>query len=84
MTQTRQSKQHLFNIYDTMLYLDTNEKGILQHAFFCESKEKAKTCRNNITNTISKGVLKHRYKTELINAVNEKDEIFWFCIVKRT
>ena len=83
MSLTRQSKKHLYNVYDTMLDLDANEKGILSHAFLCTNKQDARQCRNNVQNVIAKGVLKTKYTTHIINAVNDEDQIYWFCIVTK-
>lgn len=79
----RDSKKHLYNVADVMFDLDRDEKGIINHSFFCLNKSEAFMCRNNIQSVISKGGLKHKYKTETINAINGDDKIFWFCVVTK-
>jgi hypothetical protein len=81
MSQTRQSKKHLYNVHDVLIDLDTNTKGISQYAFLCNDKTEAIMARNNIQNSILKGHLKHKYTTKTVNSVDLNGHVLWFCIV---
>lgn len=83
MSLTWQSKKHLYNVYDVLIALDSNEKGITQYSFICPTKSEAIQCRNNVQNTIVKGILNHKYTTQIINAVDLDNNVFWFCIVTK-
>ena len=76
------SKKHLYPVLQVLNDLDNNE-SINTYTFLCSSKEQALQCRGNNTNHTCKRLLKHSYKTELINSVNMNGIVYCFVILTK-
>lgn len=83
MDKIKSSKKHLFAVQHVLLELDKCTKGITSFTFNCPTKDEALKCRGNITNTLTKGILLHKYTTQLLSAVDLEGKVFWFVIVNK-